>query len=179
METKENHNLQDLPSGETMDLPSSSSKSKGLHDHVVATPMTFLGIPFIAALALHFIFPARILAFPLAQIGGLGIIAFSIILSAWSVAEMTKVGASPDAFNPPAELVTRGPFRFSRNPIYLSFVLIFAGVGLMINSLWMLLLLPVVVFGLTWGIIIRDERFLEGIFGEKYLAYKARVRRWL
>ncbi len=49
----------------------------------------------------------------------------------------------------------------------------------MINSLWMLLLLPVVVFGLTWGIIIRDERFLEGIFGEKYLAYKARVRRWL
>ncbi len=177
-ETDENHSAQDVPASETMDL-SSEAKSNGLHDHVVATPMAFLSIPFIVALVVHFIYPVRILPSPLAQYGGLGTIVVSIALSAWSVTEMRKVGASPDAYRPPSALVASGPFRLSQNPIYLSFVLIYAGVGLIVNSFWMLLLLPVVIFGLTRGIIIRDERFLEGIFGDEYRNYRARVRRWL
>lgn len=90
---------------------------------------------------------------------------------------MSKSGTTPGALSPPAALVTTGPFGFSRNPIYVSFVLIYTGVGLLINSLWIILSVPVV--GLTWGVIIRDERYLEGIFGDKYLNYRARVRRWL
>ena len=87
-------------------------------------------------------------------------------------------GASPGAW-PPAALVTWGPFRFSRNPMYVGFVLFYTGVGLLLNSLWIVLLAAVFVAGLTQVIIVRDERLLEKQFGDEYRTYQARVRRWL
>ena len=90
-----------------------------------------------------------------------------------------RAGASPDALQPPAALVTRGPFRFSRNPMYLGFVLIYAGGGLLMNSLWIVLLAAGVVIAVTQAIIVRDEHLLEKRFGDEYRTYRARVRRWL
>lgn len=76
-------------------------------------------------------------------------------------------------------LVPGGPYRFSRNPMYLGMGAIYAGLALATGGVWAYLLLPLVLVTLHRGVIAREERHLEARFGEAYLAYKARVRRWL
>jgi len=110
---------------------------------------------------------------------GVALTGSGILVGTWAVRTMASRGASPDALRPPAALVTTGAFGFSRNPIYLSFVLLYVGVGLLLNSLWIVLLTPAVVVGLTLAIIVRDERFLEKRFGDEFDTYRAKVRRWV
>src|ERR1051326_7978762 len=76
-------------------------------------------------------------------------------------------------------IVTEGPFRFTRNPLYVGGTAAYIGLGLGFNLAWALILLVPMLFLLSWGIIRREERYLEKKFGETYLAYKTRVRRWL
>jgi len=79
----------------------------------------------------------------------------------------------------PARLVRDGPYRFSRNPIYLSLVLAYAGLALMQDQPWALLLLPLPVAVMQCAIIPFEERQLQLRFGAEYAAYAARTRRWL
>jgi len=80
---------------------------------------------------------------------------------------------------PVPRLTTEGPFRYSRNPGYLALAMIYAGIAIVRNSLWAIFLLPLVVYVTQREVIGREERYLERTFGEEYLAYKARVRRWV
>ena len=80
---------------------------------------------------------------------------------------------------PVPRLTTGGPFRYSRNPGYLSLVIIYAGIYILRNALWAILLLPLLVLLTQRELIEREECYLERIFGEEYLAYKRRVRRWV
>ncbi len=116
---------------------------------------------------------------PKSQVFGAAIVGFGIVVIAWAVRTMERAGTSPDAALHPTALVTRGPFRFSRNPIYVGFLLIYAGGGLLLNSLWIVLLAAAVVAGLTQAIIVRDEHLLEKRIGDEYRTYRAKVRRWL
>jgi protein-S-isoprenylcysteine O-methyltransferase Ste14 len=75
--------------------------------------------------------------------------------------------------------VRTGPYRFSRNPIYLSFILLVLGLSLWSNDLWLLLTLVPAVGIIAVVVIPREERFLEDNFREQYSNYKAAVRRWL
>ncbi len=93
--------------------------------------------------------------------------------------QMQNAHTNVNPTQPVTAIVTEGPFRFTRNPLYLGFTLAYVGVTLLVNSLWMVLLLPFVLFLMTFGVIEREERYLERKFGEQYLAYKRRVRRWL
>ena len=72
-----------------------------------------------------------------------------------------------------------GPYRFSRNPIYLSMILLHLGAGVWTKSLWFFVLAVLSVALLAWGVISREERYLERKFGDAYLSYKSRVRRWI
>jgi protein-S-isoprenylcysteine O-methyltransferase Ste14 len=76
-------------------------------------------------------------------------------------------------------IVTTGPYRFTRNPGYLGMALLSAGIALLGGALWPLLTLAAAVVLIDRGVIAREERYLEGRFGDEYLAYKARARRWL
>ena len=76
-------------------------------------------------------------------------------------------------------IVTGGPYAFSRNPIYLSMVLLLLGLGVWSNSLWFLALAAIAVLLLTYGVIIREERYLGRKFSAEYEAYRNRVRRWV
>ena len=76
-------------------------------------------------------------------------------------------------------LVINGPFQFTRNPLYLSLTLVYSGIALLVNAFWALLMLPFVLLVMRQGVIDREECYLERKFGEEYLRYKARVRRWL
>jgi protein-S-isoprenylcysteine O-methyltransferase Ste14 len=71
-----------------------------------------------------------------------------------------------------------GPFRVSRNPLYVGLIALDAGLALLAGSFWALVLVPVGIAALVWGAIRPEERYLAAKFGAEYEAYRARVRRW-
>jgi protein-S-isoprenylcysteine O-methyltransferase Ste14 len=80
---------------------------------------------------------------------------------------------------PTRAIATTGPYRFTRNPIYLALLLIHIGTAFLANSVWVLATAVLTLLGLTKGAIEREERYLERRFGDEYLHYKRSVRRWL
>jgi protein-S-isoprenylcysteine O-methyltransferase Ste14 len=80
---------------------------------------------------------------------------------------------------PVPKLTTEGLFRYTQNPGYLSLAMIYAGIAVLRNALWAILVLPLVLFVIQREVIGREERYLERTFGEEYLAYKTTVRRWV
>ena len=76
-------------------------------------------------------------------------------------------------------LVAEGPFRFSRNPIYVALTLIYCGIGVAADSGWVLGLAVPLLAVMRYGVIAPEERYLEAKFGDAYRDYKGRVRRWL
>jgi len=91
--------------------------------------------------------------------------------------EARGTNVRPD--QPSLAIVTDGPFRFSRNPMYLATTGLYLGLTLLVNTAWPLILLSPMLLVLHWGVIRREERYLEAKFGEPYRAYKSRVRRWV
>jgi len=101
------------------------------------------------------------------------------LLLGWFEWAMRHAGTPTNPYKPVSNIVTEGPFRYTRNPAYLSMTMIYVGVATLANALWAILLLPAVLLAIRRGVIEREERYLEGKFGEEYLRYKARVRRWI
>jgi protein-S-isoprenylcysteine O-methyltransferase Ste14 len=92
---------------------------------------------------------------------------------------MEAAGTNVNPLLPTTAIVTTGPFRFSRNPLYMTLTLLFIGLTLAIDTWWgAILLLPVLVI-MHVGVILREERYLEGKFGAPYREYRSRVRRYL
>ena len=100
-------------------------------------------------------------------------------LATWFVRTMRGADTTLDVDKPVSCLVRDGPFRYSRNPGYLSLAILYAGIASLRNALWAILLLPLLVLVTRRELIEREERYLERTFGEEYLAYKRRVRRWV
>ena len=92
---------------------------------------------------------------------------------------MRDAGTPANPYKPVSNVVTEGPFRYTRNPAYLSMAMIYTGIAALANALWAMLLLPGALLVIQRGVIEREERYLERKFGEEYLRYKARVRRWI
>lgn len=84
-----------------------------------------------------------------------------------------------DPYESPLAIVSDGPYRFTRNPIYLSFAFITVGIACFANAFWLILVLPLTLVVIDRGVIAREEVYLERKFGEVYTSYKARVRRWI
>jgi protein-S-isoprenylcysteine O-methyltransferase Ste14 len=93
--------------------------------------------------------------------------------------EMRRAGTNVDPREPTTAVVTEGPYRFTRNPLYLGMTLIYCGIAARANTFPAVLLLPLVLFVMRRGVIEREERYLERKFGDEYLRYKVRVRRWI
>lgn len=94
-------------------------------------------------------------------------------LAAWAVRAVAEVHLER-----PHQLVRRGPYAFSRNPMYVAAAVAYVGIALVANAAWPLLLLPGVVLA-THLVVVREERFLEGRFGAAYRSYRTSVRRYL
>ena len=93
--------------------------------------------------------------------------------------QFPRAGTSVVPAEPATALVVTGPYRFTRNPIYIGFVLAYFGFAIVLTSMWVLLLLIPVLVILQRGVVAREEEYLERQFGEAYRKYKARVPRWL
>jgi protein-S-isoprenylcysteine O-methyltransferase Ste14 len=100
-----------------------------------------------------------------------------IVLSA--LAAMARAGTNVNPSLPATAIVTGGPYRFTRNPMYLSLCLLNLGIGLLLRDLVPVLLTAGLAAVLHYGVIVREERYLERKFGGVYSAYRGRVRRWL
>jgi protein-S-isoprenylcysteine O-methyltransferase Ste14 len=92
---------------------------------------------------------------------------------------LARAGTPVSPYRVPTKLVATGPYRVTRNPGYLGMALAFAGIAVITQSLWALAALAVVLVVIDRGVIAREERWLERNFGEDYLRYKQRTRRWL
>jgi protein-S-isoprenylcysteine O-methyltransferase Ste14 len=102
-----------------------------------------------------------------------------ISLMGWFFFTMRRADTPIDPREPVSNLATDGPFRYARNPGYLSMAMIYAGISSLANALFCILLLPAVLLVIQRGVIEREERYLERKFGEEYLRYKDQVRRWV
>jgi protein-S-isoprenylcysteine O-methyltransferase Ste14 len=107
------------------------------------------------------------------------LVALGAGLSVWALATFRGARTAISPNRPASNLVTLGPYRLSRNPMYLGLSLLYLGVTLLVNSLWILLLLPVVIAILHLTVIRREERYLAATFGITYDEYRRQVRRWL
>ena len=90
-----------------------------------------------------------------------------------------RAGTPVDPYRPDEALVTRGPFRFSRNPNYVGLGLVQAGLALVFDSPWVLVMAAPAYVVMHYGVVVREEAYLERRFGDDYRAYQATVRRWL
>lgn len=113
------------------------------------------------------------------EIPGYVVVGIGAVINLWSLMTMRRAGVAISPYKPTESVVTTGPFRFTRNPIYLGMTLLYIGAALSLNMLWALVLLPVLLVMVLFGVILREERYLLLRFGTKYLRYKASVGRWL
>jgi len=91
---------------------------------------------------------------------------------------MLRARTNIDPYKPSTALVTGGPYRFTRNPIYVAMTLLYVGAALSFRIIPALILLPVALLLLQFGVIRREERYLEAKFGDRYREYRSSVRRW-
>jgi len=147
----------------------------------IKPPLLFLGALALGALLSLVIPLGPRLASPngLALTVGLTFVAIGFALAALSVRNFRLAGTSVVPGEPSTALVETGPYRFTRNPIYIGFVLAYFGLSIMLTSFWVLLLLIPVLMVLQRGVVDREEEYLERQFGDAYRKYKARVPRWL
>jgi protein-S-isoprenylcysteine O-methyltransferase Ste14 len=144
---------------------------------IAPPPFIYLG-PLLAGLALDRVLPLPRLPGALRYLG-LPLLAGGIGLGAWFFASMREADTPVDPYQPPTALVEEGPFRFTRNPAYLAFALVYSGISLVARGRWPLVFLPGVLAVINHGVIQREEAFLEQRFEGSYSDYRRRVRRWL
>lgn len=110
---------------------------------------------------------------------GVALIAGGLVLMAWAIRTLLGARTTILPHHPVRQVVTRGPYRFTRNPIYLGMTVIYLGVAALLNAAWPLVLLPFVIVLVTSLVISPEERYLRASFGAEYESYCRRVRRWL
>lgn len=145
---------------------------------IVPPPLLYLGVLAIG-LGLHLAFPVRVVPRGIALVAGGIACLLSAALGGTGLWALRRAGTSQNPRRPTTALVVSGPFRISRNPLYLSLLCLYVGIGLLVNGLWLLLLAVPLITVLRLGVIGPEERYLERKFGDEYRRYRSRVRRWL
>lgn len=148
---------------------------------LVPPPLIFLG-PFLIGFWLdrRSSWPIQVGAGRAFVVAGIVAIVLAITLAFSAIATFRRRGTTIlPARRPTRAIVHDGPYRVTRNPMYVSMAIAYAGGALLLNSVWPLLLLPVVLVIVDRYVIVREERYLRGKFGDEYERYRRRVRRWL
>ena len=149
------------------------------HAGVFVPPPLLYVIPILIAAMLHSRRPWPIFDAVALKLGGVFIVATGIAIGLASIYSFRKANTTIlPAGRPTTAIVERGPYRFTRNPMYVAMTCAYIGISLLLNNLWALLLLPFVLVVVDLAVIRREERYLAAKFGEPYREYCARVRRW-
>src|SRR6476620_1246812 len=147
---------------------------------VIIPPPLAWGLAIVAGLALKWLVPLPFLPADLPT-GWLGAIVFvlALALGVWAIVTMTRAGSNVPTNLPTTTIVESGPYRFTRNPIYLGMFLVLTGLAIAFDNLWLLVMLLPFALVIRYGVVAREEAYLERTFGDVYRDYRSRVRRWL
>lgn len=148
------------------------------HANVVVLPPILVGGSFALGLIAHALWPLSIAGRWLRPTGG-ALLATSVLLAAWSSITLVRFKTALIPHHVTTRIVSTGPFRLSRNPIYVGMLAAFVGGSLLVKSGWPLLLFPAVALVLHHGVVRREEAYLARKFGDEYRRYTETVRRWL
>jgi protein-S-isoprenylcysteine O-methyltransferase Ste14 len=137
----------------------------------------------LLGVAAQYVIPLNVaLALPLAarlSIGTIIVVGSVLGLGLWSVLLVRRSGQSENPWKPTTEIVDAGPFRVSRNPMYLQMVLVCVGFSVILWNVYIFVLAPLCAWTLQRLVILPEEVYLERKFGDVYREYKRRVRRWV
>ncbi|MFT5139005.1 MAG: protein-S-isoprenylcysteine O-methyltransferase Ste14 [Rhodothermales bacterium] len=142
-------------------------------------PPVYLLIALILLFALHRCEPIASFAHPTLMYFGATLAAFGLGMTVMSAGLFKKVGTGIVPFDEATVLVTAGFYRFSRNPMYLGMVMLLLGIALTLGSAGSLLPIPLFIWVIHNNFILGEENFLLEAFGDEFLAYKEKVRRWI
>ena len=147
---------------------------------VIIRPPLAWGLAVIAGLALNWLAPLPFLPADLPT-GWPGAVVFVLALAlfAWAIVTLTRAGSNVPTNRPTTTIVESGPYRFTRYPIYLGMFLGLIGLAIAFDNLWLLILLVTFALVIRYGVVGREEAYLERKFGNVYRGYRSRVRRWL
>jgi len=152
-------------------------------DHVKAVPdpQNLLLVLLAVGLLLGWIFPAQFLPNSAGYnyVVGVATVVIALSIGGSALTTLRRAHTSPNPNRPTVALVESGVFRYSRNPIYLSMLLLYLGITVFVNVAWLLLLFPIWFLPVNFLVVRREERYLERKFGDIYTRYKAQVRRWI
>jgi protein-S-isoprenylcysteine O-methyltransferase Ste14 len=147
---------------------------------VIIRPPLAWGLAVIAGLALNWLVPLPFLPADLpAGWPGAMVFVLAVALFLWAIVTMTRVGSNVPTNRPTTTIVEAGPYRFTRNPIYLGMFLGLIGLAIAFDNLWLLMVLVPFALVIRYGVVAREEAYLERKFGDVYRGYSSRVRRWL
>jgi protein-S-isoprenylcysteine O-methyltransferase Ste14 len=146
---------------------------------IVRPPLAF-GLAIVAGLALDWLVPLAFMPAGLPA-GWLGttVFLFALALAAWAIATITRAGSNVPTNRPTTAIVESGPYRFTRNPIYLGMFLGLIGLAMAFDTFWLLVALVPFALVIRYGVVAREEAYLERKFRDVYAGYRSRVRRWL
>jgi protein-S-isoprenylcysteine O-methyltransferase Ste14 len=133
-------------------------------DHLLPLPSPIPGVGLV-----HWVFAA---------IAG-SLVVIGIAVFAAGIRNFSDAATPVQGTKPTRVLVTTGIYRWSRNPIYLGMFLVYAGIGMAVRSPWILVLVLPLAIIMRYGVVAREEAYLERRFGDTYRDYKDRARRWL
>lgn len=146
---------------------------------VVILPPLLIVLALLVVGALHWLWPLPISTRPVAVAVGIVLSVLGIGLAEWGRRTLVNGGTNVSPLKPTTAIVFAGPFRFTRNPLYVGVMSLFLGLSLAIGTWWGFFVIVPVFFMLHHGVILREERYLERKFGESYVNYKSTVRRYL
>jgi len=147
---------------------------------VIILPPVLYAIALVVVFALRWLWPLPVFAAHVAAVrwAGLALVPLAFGIGAWGAVTLRKAGTNVNPMLPSTAIVASGPFAFSRNPLYVGLAIAFAGITLALNTWWgFIVLVPVIVL-MHFGVILREERYLAGKFGDPYRDYCSRVRRY-
>lgn len=146
---------------------------------VLVLPPILVGGTLLIGVLLNLIAPRPVLPPVPSRIFGVVIFVLSGFLAHSAQRAMQRVGTNIRPDRPSLALATDGPFRFTRNPLYIAALGVYLGIALFVGGLIPLLLIVPVAVLLHWGVVLREERYLEAKFGDRYRDYCRHVRRWV
>jgi protein-S-isoprenylcysteine O-methyltransferase Ste14 len=144
----------------------------------IAPPLLFV-IPILASLAIEWFMPTSFAHGATRWIIGAVLFLAGIALNVGGFITQKRAGTDPLPFNPSTRIVSHGLYRFTRNPMYIGFALWTLALAILVDSAWTLLAVPIGLVLIDRIVVTREERYLTRKFGEEYLSYKRRVRRWV
>jgi protein-S-isoprenylcysteine O-methyltransferase Ste14 len=158
-----------------------SDDARGAPDNpsvVAPPPLIYAGALALGVVA-NKLYPMAFLPRAVSRVLGLPLIFGGLAIGLLGFREMRRAETNVDPYKPATAIVTEGPYRFTRNPLYIGMTLVYSGITALFNAFPAAMLLPLALAVMRGGVIEREERYLERKFGDEYLAYKAQVRRWL